>query len=88
MGSWEVTVHLENIGSGKMPVEVAACAADRFDKEGKPNPSYQEARTRLTLGAGEKTDLSIPCDFKPDRVVVDPDALVLQLRRSAAIIRF
>jgi hypothetical protein len=27
----------------------------------------------------------IACGFKPERLVVDPDALVLQLRRKAAV---
>jgi hypothetical protein len=36
------------------------------------------------LGAGESELVTIDCDFEPERVLVDPDALVLQLRVEAA----
>jgi ABC-type transport system involved in multi-copper enzyme maturation permease subunit len=49
---------------------------------------YREARTTITLGPGESQDVIIRCDFEPALVLVDPDALVLQLRRKAAIARF
>jgi len=42
----------------------------------------------VTLGPDEQVDLTIPCAFEPDRVLVDPDALVLQLDRESAIVRF
>jgi hypothetical protein len=37
------------------------------------------------LGAGETKDVTVRCDFDPDRVLVDPDAEVLQLRRKTAL---
>jgi hypothetical protein len=30
----------------------------------------------------------IPCPFEPERIVVDPDAKVLQLRRKNAVTKF
>jgi hypothetical protein len=33
-------------------------------------------------------DIVILCDFEPENVLVDPDAMVLQLRRKMAIVRF
>ncbi len=87
--AWDVTVHVENIGTGKMTVEVAAATGERFDeKDGKANADYKDARTPIELGAGESKDVKIHCPFKPDRVFMDPDAYVLQLRRKLAVARF
>jgi ABC-2 type transport system permease protein len=86
---WDVTAHVENSGSGRMTVEVAAATGERFDeKDGKANPDYKDARTTVNLGAGEAKDVKIHCSFKPDRVFMDPDAYVLQLRRKLAVARF
>jgi hypothetical protein len=85
---WEATAKLENIGTGKMPVTVAAFRGERFAKDGSPNGDYREARTTVTLGKGESRDFTINCPFEPERVVVDPDALVLQLRRKNAVVKF
>ena len=82
------TVTVENTGSGRMPVQVVAARAERFDEDGEPNPGYRQRRVEITLGPGERVVVEIPCDFEPDRVVVDPDALVLQLNRDQAIVRF
>jgi ABC-2 type transport system permease protein len=85
---WEVTVRVENVGSGRMPVEVAAVSGERFSDDGQPSPSYSEARTTVELAAGEAKEVTIRCPFKPERVLMDPDALVLQLRRKLAVTRF
>jgi hypothetical protein len=42
----------------------------------------------VTIGSEEQAELSIPCYFEPERVVVDPDALVLQLNRDSANVDF
>ncbi len=42
----------------------------------------------ITIGPDEQAELTITCDFEPDRVIVDPDALVLQLERESAVVRF
>ena len=84
-GGWEVTVRVENAGTGRMPVEVAATRGERFDDKGKASPEYREARTTIVLGAGEAKEVRIRCPFEPQRVVADPDANVLQLQRRAAV---
>ncbi len=86
--SWEVTAHIENAGTGTMPVEVAATRGERFAKDGSASPEYREAHTTVTLDKGEIRQLSIPCPFEPDRIVVDPDAKVLQLQRKNAVANF
>jgi hypothetical protein len=82
---WKVAVKVKNAGTGRMPVEVAAVSGERFTDEGKPKPGYQDARQTVVLGAGEERTVEIPCSFRPERVVVDPDVKVLQLRRKAAV---
>ena len=37
------------------------------------------------LGAGESKTLTIHCAFDPEKVVVDPDVRVLQLKRKQAV---
>jgi ABC-type transport system involved in multi-copper enzyme maturation permease subunit len=144
---WETRVHVENIGTSKMPIEVAAIRGERFPDDAKDKKSgdessdkksnassggdskdsardenvvaaaasdassaiadapkkvvaaaapaiadapkksdkpYREARTTITLGAGESKDVVIRCDFEPETVLMDPDAMVLQLRRKFA----
>jgi ABC-2 type transport system permease protein len=85
--AWQASVKVENIGSGRMPVEIAVTKGDRFAKDGTVSPDYREARTTVTLGQGESTSVKIPCSFQPDAIIVDPDAKVLQLRRKAAVAR-
>jgi ABC-2 type transport system permease protein len=86
--SWEVKVKVKNDGTGRMPLEVAATTgADRFTEEGKPGPGYREARTTVTLGAGEEKLVTLRTPFEPKLVLVDPDAKVLQLRRKSAVVK-
>lgn len=90
---WLVTATVENAGTGRMPVDLAAVKGERFEepKEGKASAvskGWREARTRVTLGPGEKGTISIAADFEPDRLVVDPDVQVLQLQREKALARF
>lgn len=92
---YDVTATVTNIGTGTMPVEVAAVAESRWvkqDSAGKEetyarNPDYRDARTTVTLGAGESRILTLHCDFRPEQVVVDPDVRVLQLKRKQAVAR-
>lgn len=86
-GEWEVTVRVRNVGTGRMPVEVAATAGWRWGEDGRVSPDYRDARVTLVLGAGEEKVARIRCPFEPERVVVDPDADVLQLERQAAAAR-
>lgn len=82
--AFDVTVNVTNKGKAVMPVMIAAAKGDRFDDKGVLEPDYRDARTDVTLGAGESKSVTVHCDFEPDRVVVDPDVLVLQLRRKTA----
>lgn len=68
-----------------MPVEVAVTLGEPFDDEGAELQDYREARTTVTLGAGEERVVTIRSDFEPERIVVDPDVRVLQLRREQAV---
>ena len=83
--AFTVTVSVTNKGKATMPVTIAAAKGERFDEKGNANADYKDARAELTLAAGESKDVRVPCDFDPDRVLVDPDALVLQLRRKSAV---
>jgi ABC-2 type transport system permease protein len=84
---WEVVVKVKNAGTGRMPVLVAAARGERYTEEGKPIPEYRDARTPpVVLGAGEEKEVRIACPFEPERVLVDPDVRVLQLRRKAAVV--
>ena len=85
--AWEVVVKVRNAGTGRMPVEVAATRGERFTDDGKPVKTWRDARITVILGPGEEREVSIPCSFEPDKVVVDPDVQVLQLRRKAAVIK-
>ena len=49
---------------------------------------YGQAVDLTEWMAGEAKDVKIHCSFKPDRVFMDPDAYVLQLRRKLAVARF
>jgi ABC-type transport system involved in multi-copper enzyme maturation permease subunit len=86
--SWEASVRIENAGTGVMPVEVAATRGQRFAKDGSPSPDYRDARVTIILGQGQAHNVVISCPFEPERIVVDPDAKVLQLRRKSAVANF
>ncbi len=89
---YEVTATVRNIGTGTMPVEIAATAGERWAKAKRgdaaapsaQDPSYREARATVTLGAGAERTVTLRCGFKPGKVVVDPDVRVLQLHRKLA----
>jgi len=103
---YDVILTVQNTGTGRMPVEVAATAGERWAEATKgaresakgaresahappaasgQSPSYREARAAVSLGAGESRTLTIHCAFPPQKIVVDPDVRVLQLRRKQAV---
>jgi aminopeptidase N len=86
-GTWASTATVKNAGTGRMAVEVAAVAGERFDDKGKPLPAYREVRRTVVLGAGQSAAVSFVSAFEPQRLLVDPDARVLQLARKAALVR-
>ena len=84
-GGWTVTATVTNHGTGRMPIEVAAVRGERFAEDPPDDEAYAESRVTLTLGAGESETVTIPCPFEPARVIVDPDAAVLMLKREKAV---
>jgi len=82
---WTVTATVTNRGTGRMPIEVAAVRGERFAEDPSDEEGYAESRVTVTLGAGESETVSISCPFEPRRVLVDPDAAVLMLKRDGAV---
>jgi hypothetical protein len=90
-GGWVVRATVENHGTGRMPVEVAAVRGEREDgaeeSEGAGEDEsgrWQAATTVLELGAGETAQVEIVTGFEPEKLVVDPDVRVLMLNRTRA----
>lgn len=81
---WRVRTTVKNIGTGRVPVEVAAARGKRFAEKPKADEDYRDARAVLTLGPGESGTAEIRCDFEPRDLVVDPDVRVLQVKREDA----
>ena len=65
--SWKATAPVENIGTGTMPVEVAAVRGRRFDDAGQPRPDYREARATVTLGRASRRRSRSPARSSPNR---------------------
>jgi ABC-type transport system involved in multi-copper enzyme maturation permease subunit len=86
--TWEVVARVANTGTARMPVEVAAASRrERFGDDGREAAGYRDVRATLVLGPGEEKQVRLVCPFDPQRLVVDPDAKVLQLQRKAASVR-
>ena len=91
---WVVRGTVENVGTGRMRVQVGAVVGERWSDEGEDADrsvvaeGYRDARTELELGAGESAEFVIRAAFEPGRVVIDPDVLVLQVNRDAAVFEF
>jgi hypothetical protein len=84
---WEVSATIENVGTGAATVEVAASKGERFP--GRDRASYYaEARATALVEPGRPQRVSWTLEFEPERLVVDPDALVLQLNRDRAMATF
>ena len=88
---WVVRGTVTNLGTGRMRVEVGAVAGERWSDEGDDRgrtvvaEGYRDARAAVELGAGESAEFVIRADFEPERVVIDPDVMVLQLNREAVV---
>ena len=66
----------------------SAATGERFAEDGTVRLDYRDARTEATVGAGETANIVIRCPFKPERLLADPDATVLQLKRDKAMHEF
>ncbi len=84
---WIVKGTVKNVGTGTTQLEICASTNDRWI-ENESNPDYKNARTTVTLGAGETKPFEIVCPFNPGQVIVDPDFLILQLNRKLAAHNF
>ena len=88
---WVVRGTVTNVGTGRMRVEVGAVAGERWSDEGDDRgrtvvaEGYRDARAVVVLRAGESAEFVIRADFEPERVLIDPDVMVLQLNREAAV---
>ncbi len=91
---WVVRGTVENAGTGRMRVQVGATSGERWSDDGDDGSrtvvaqGYRDARTEVVLGAGEAAEFEIRTGFDPERVVIDPDVMVLQLNREAAVFEF
>lgn len=81
---WETRARLKNVGTGRMPVEVAVIRGEEFVRDS----GFDKAAITVTLGAGEETEVLIRSKFEPEQLAVDPDLNVLQLQRNAASFKF
>lgn len=77
-GAWRCRARVRNVGSGQVTVEVAAFVGDRLLSAG---------RTRAALGPNGSADLLWTLAERPERIVVDPDVVMLQRNRDRATIR-
>lgn len=85
---WKVTAEVRNIGTGTMTFDVAAAMGERWpDPKKKDAKRWLDARTPITLAAGESKPVTIRCDFQPEKLVLDPDVTVLMLERNKAEVR-
>jgi aminopeptidase N len=82
---WTVSATVANVGTGTVTVEVAVSRGERFDAAtGEALAGYADARQAVRLRPGERQKLSWTTGFKPERIVVDPDAQLFQLHRERA----
>ncbi len=73
---WECAARVRNIGTGTAEVEFAAQPE---------SPGTGDGRVRASLGAGRERELHWTLRERPDRIVADPDVLVLQRNRDRAV---
>ena len=64
--AWEVTVRVENAGTGRMPVEVAAARGERFTDDGKPGSRLsRRARARSSSARARSARCASPAPSSP-----------------------
>jgi ABC-2 type transport system permease protein len=74
-GKWRVSGKLRNAGTGDVSVDVAAVSGEQ---------NRREQRANVITRAGVVVDFVLETDFAPERLVVDPDVMVLQVGRKGA----
>ena len=84
----------EDAGSGDGEGEIRAASmgssapAASAETATAGGEEYRDVRTTVHLDAGESREVRLRTSFEPRRILVDPDALVLQLNRNIAVARF
>src|SRR5262245_57297691 len=58
---WEVRARVKNVGSGEIPVEIAATRGERFAKKRTAENAWHDARATVTLAAGDEKPVTIRC---------------------------
>jgi hypothetical protein len=82
---WRTTATVRNVGTGAMPLDVAAVAGERFPAAGaRGTEPWREARTVTTLAAGQSAKITLASAFQPEKLVLDPDVTVLMTERKKA----
>lgn len=84
---WKVTATVRNVGTGRMTIDVAAAMGERWADEGKKARRWLDVRAPLTLGPGERGAVTLRSDFRPEKLVLDPDVTVLMLERQKAEVK-
>jgi len=85
-GGWVVHATVQNVGTGRVALQIATVRGERFPEDDAVDPEpWQEVRVSIVLGEGETESVTLSSTFEPERVVVDPDALVLMLEREQAV---
>lgn len=92
-GRWQVQAEVVNTGTGTVTGVVAAFLGPRFPGAAtrpapRPAAGVREARHTVQLTPGTPVAVTLELDFRPDRLVIDPDAEILQLARERATWRF
>lgn len=87
--TWLTTATIENVGSGRMPIDVAVTRGERFPEDtvkakASKKPAYAAELVTMVLDAKTPQTVTIHSPFKPEKVIVDPNVRVLQLRRQSA----
>lgn len=80
-GGWRTELAVENIGTGRPPVELAVVHGRRDTTDAA---GYRASGAVARIGEGETDTLVVRSSFRPDRAVVDPGVRVLMLERDAA----
>jgi hypothetical protein len=87
-GQWNVSATVENVGTGTgtTTIEVALTRGLRFSEDSRAQaPGYMESRKSVRLAPAQPRRITWTVPFEPERIVIDPDALVLQLDRNGAV---
>ncbi len=83
--AWKISFEVENKGTGDVVVEIAAVKGERFNDDGEPREDYRQQVQEIRIAAGGREAVEIFAPFEPEKVVVDPNVRLLQLRRNRAL---